>query len=115
MQVGDWGRDGTQNQSAVAALMARVADAVKPDFVLSMGDNFYESKASANMTPCLCMSTWSLSLLLSTTTLSVDPCGVMLPTCIASATFASSFITSAHYMYRSTMVLNKMPYQRSWR
>ncbi|KAL3162377.1 hypothetical protein ABBQ32_010055 [Trebouxia sp. C0010 RCD-2024] len=41
--VGDWGRDGTQNQSAVAALMATVADAVRPDFILSVGDNFYES------------------------------------------------------------------------
>lgn len=46
-QVGDWGRDGTQNQSAVASLMATVADSVKPDFILSMGDNFYESKAVA--------------------------------------------------------------------
>ena len=53
MQVGDWGRDGTQNQSAVAALMATVADAVKPDFILSMGDNFYESRALAHMNPCL--------------------------------------------------------------
>ena len=44
VKVGDWGRDGTQNQSAVAALMATVADAVHPDFILSMGDNFYESK-----------------------------------------------------------------------
>lgn len=47
VQVGDWGRDGTQNQSAVASLMATVADSVKPDFILSMGDNFYESKAIA--------------------------------------------------------------------
>lgn len=47
VQVGDWGRDGTQNQSAVASLMATVADSVKPDFILSMGDNFYESKAVA--------------------------------------------------------------------
>lgn len=56
MQVGDWGRDGLQNQSAVAALMATVADSVKPDFILSMGDNFYESKAFAHMNPCLCTS-----------------------------------------------------------
>lgn len=41
--VGDWGRDGGQNQSAVAALMATVADSMKPDFILSMGDNFYEN------------------------------------------------------------------------
>ena len=44
VQVGDWGRDGTQNQSAVAALMASVADSVNPEFILSMGDNFYESE-----------------------------------------------------------------------
>ncbi len=43
VQVGDWGREGMQNQTAVAALMAQVADSVKPDFILSMGDNFYES------------------------------------------------------------------------
>ncbi len=43
VQVGDWGREGMQNQTAVAALMAQVADSQKPDFILSMGDNFYES------------------------------------------------------------------------
>ena len=43
VQVGDWGREGTLNQTAVAALMAHVADSIKPDFILSMGDNFYES------------------------------------------------------------------------
>ncbi len=43
VQVGDWGREGMQNQTAVAALMAQVADSLKPDFILSMGDNFYES------------------------------------------------------------------------
>ena len=42
-QVGDWGREGMQNQTAVAALMAQVAGPLKPDFILSMGDNFYES------------------------------------------------------------------------
>lgn len=41
--VGDWGREGTLNQTAVAALMAHVADSIKPDFILSMGDNFYEN------------------------------------------------------------------------
>lgn len=43
VQVGDWGREGMQNQTAVAALMAQVANSLKPDFILSMGDNFYES------------------------------------------------------------------------
>lgn len=41
--VGDWGREGMQNQTAVAALMAQVAGPLKPDFILSMGDNFYEN------------------------------------------------------------------------
>lgn len=54
VKVGDWGRDGTQNQSAVAALMATVADAVRPDFILSVGDNFYESKPFLTMTAASC-------------------------------------------------------------
>ena len=58
-QVGDWGRQGTLNQTAVAALMARVADSVKPEFVLSMGDNFYESV-------CLCPATLSVHILSAT-------------------------------------------------
>lgn len=32
------------NQSRVAADMARVANAHKPDFIISVGDNFYECK-----------------------------------------------------------------------
>jgi tartrate-resistant acid phosphatase type 5 len=44
MQVGDWGRDGTRNQSQVAAVMGRVGALLGPlDFVVSTGDNFYES------------------------------------------------------------------------
>ena len=41
VQVGDWGRNGHRNQSRVAAAMGRVAGDL--DFVLSVGDNFYES------------------------------------------------------------------------
>ena len=99
MQVGDWGRDGGQNQSAVAALMATVADSMKPDFILSMGDNFYESKAFAHMNPCLCMSMLvaydhrhRCSLQVPFVFTQYD---VTLPICIASATFALSFTTSA--------------------
>lgn len=40
-QVGDWGRDGLFNQSLVAQAMGRVAQDL--DFVVSVGDNFYES------------------------------------------------------------------------
>ena len=42
-QVGDWGRLGRYNQSAVAALMGRKAALEQPDFIISTGDNFYES------------------------------------------------------------------------
>ena len=40
-QVGDWGRNGLYNQSLVAEAMGRVAEDL--DFVVSVGDNFYES------------------------------------------------------------------------
>lgn len=42
-QLGDWGRLGQYNQSGVAALMGRKAALQQPDFVISTGDNFYES------------------------------------------------------------------------
>ena len=38
-QVGDWGREGSLNQSEVARAMA--ASGSEPDFVISTGDNFY--------------------------------------------------------------------------
>ena len=41
--IGDWGRDGEYNQSVVADMMARKAALFKPDFIISTGDNFYES------------------------------------------------------------------------
>jgi hypothetical protein len=37
LQVGDWGREGSLNQSEVAALMAQVAAASPPDFIVSTG------------------------------------------------------------------------------
>ena len=49
VQVGDWGRQGQLNQSHVAADMARVADAHRPDFIISTGDNFYECKPFAEL------------------------------------------------------------------
>ena len=41
--VGDWGRDGQHGQREVAHSMAAVASHpdVRPDFVISVGDNFY--------------------------------------------------------------------------
>lgn len=41
--LGDWGRRGGYNQSRVADAMARRAAVVGPDFIVSTGDNFYES------------------------------------------------------------------------
>ena len=41
--IGDWGRDGTWNQSVVADMMAKKAATFNPDFIISTGDNFYES------------------------------------------------------------------------
>eukprot|EP00891_Asterochloris_glomerata_P006092 jgi/Astpho2/6092/gw1.00084.65.1_t len=43
LQVGDWGRDGQLNQTEVAQAMARIADEHAPSFIISTGDNFYES------------------------------------------------------------------------
>ncbi|KAK9842199.1 hypothetical protein WJX81_000205 [Elliptochloris bilobata] len=41
--VGDWGRNGSMNQSEVACAMARMASVNAPDFIISTGDNFYEN------------------------------------------------------------------------
>lgn len=41
MKVGDWGRNGLYNQSEVARAMGRTGNNL--DFVISVGDNFYES------------------------------------------------------------------------
>ena len=39
LQVGDWGRDGHDNQTLVAAAMGQAATNL--NFVISVGDNFY--------------------------------------------------------------------------
>merc|ERR1712176_61341 len=39
--VGDWGRDGGYGQGDVALAMAQVAEDVRPEFIVSTGDNFY--------------------------------------------------------------------------
>ena len=41
--VGDWGRNGTQNQQQVANQMNRTALLTATQFIISTGDNFYES------------------------------------------------------------------------
>lgn len=41
--IGDWGRNGLHNQSEVASVMGAVAHDDRPDFIISTGDNFYQS------------------------------------------------------------------------
>jgi tartrate-resistant acid phosphatase type 5 len=41
--VGDWGRNGDFHQKDVAIQMDKVAKIIDPDFIISTGDNFYES------------------------------------------------------------------------
>jgi acid phosphatase len=44
---GDWGRNGETDQVEVAAQMAAAADSIKPGFIISVGDNFYENGVAA--------------------------------------------------------------------
>jgi tartrate-resistant acid phosphatase type 5 len=39
--IGDWGRNGEDNQKQVASTMGVVAKKFKPEFIVSTGDNFY--------------------------------------------------------------------------
>ena len=39
--LGDWGRDGREDQRATAAAMLKVAEAKNTEFVIGTGDNFY--------------------------------------------------------------------------
>lgn len=41
--VGDWGRRGSYNQSQVAFQMGKVGEKLDVDFIISVGDNFYDS------------------------------------------------------------------------
>lgn len=41
--VGDWGREGAYNQTLVAEQMGRVGHHLGIDFVISVGDNFYQA------------------------------------------------------------------------
>jgi tartrate-resistant acid phosphatase type 5 len=41
--VGDWGRDGTNHQRDVAAQMGKAAHSLGSQFVISVGDNFYDN------------------------------------------------------------------------
>lgn len=44
--IGDWGREGKYGQTALAEMMARAAERVAPEFIISTGDNFYPSGVS---------------------------------------------------------------------
>lgn len=46
-QVGDWGRQGNDNQQRAARLMGAVAACKPPKFIVSTGDNFYSSGLSS--------------------------------------------------------------------
>ena len=59
LQVGDWGRRGQYNQSHVAAMMSLHASLVGPDFVVSVGDNFYPSKWQHGSSFCLAWTAYS--------------------------------------------------------
>ena len=48
-QVGDWGRDGHDNQTLVAAAMGSAARDL--DFIISTGDNFYGTLPSIALAP----------------------------------------------------------------
>jgi len=41
--LGDWGREGCQEQTAVARAMGNLGTTAKPEFVVALGDNFYET------------------------------------------------------------------------
>lgn len=45
--IGDWGRKGTPGQCAVAHGMARIAERLKSQFVVTTGDNFYDHGVSS--------------------------------------------------------------------
>lgn len=54
--VGDWGRLGGYNQSAVAEQMGRVAEESGAEFIISVGDNFYDSGLSGVDDPAFIQS-----------------------------------------------------------
>jgi tartrate-resistant acid phosphatase type 5 len=49
--MGDWGRNGADHQKEVAAQMGKSATAIKSQFVIAVGDNFYPSGVISEMDP----------------------------------------------------------------
>ncbi|HLX68279.1 MAG TPA: tartrate-resistant acid phosphatase type 5 family protein [Verrucomicrobiae bacterium] len=48
---GDWGRHGETDQVDVATQMGIAANAIKPQFIISVGDNFYEDGVTSTSDP----------------------------------------------------------------
>ena len=48
---GDWGRHGERDQMEVAMQMEIVANALRPQFIISVGDNFYEHGVASTDDP----------------------------------------------------------------
>ncbi|HQT61878.1 MAG TPA: tartrate-resistant acid phosphatase type 5 family protein [Acidiphilium sp.] len=51
LSIGDWGRNGAHHQRNVAQAMADRAASDAPRFILSLGDNFYESGVTSVTDP----------------------------------------------------------------
>jgi len=49
--MGDWGRNGADHQKEVAVQMGKTATAIKSQFVIAVGDNFYPSGVISEMDP----------------------------------------------------------------
>ena len=49
--IGDWGREGAHHQQDVANAMSVVAAKIKPRFIISTGDNFYEDGVQSAQDP----------------------------------------------------------------
>jgi 3',5'-cyclic AMP phosphodiesterase CpdA len=49
--IGDWGRPGSLEQQHTASQMARQAEMLQPDFIVSTGDNFYDNGVSSPQDP----------------------------------------------------------------
>ncbi|KAK4436796.1 Purple acid phosphatase 3 [Sesamum alatum] len=56
LAVGDWGRKGAFNQSAVARSMGEVGAKLRIDFVVSTGDNFYKDGLTGVRDPAFAQS-----------------------------------------------------------
>jgi len=49
--LGDWGRERCREQKAVARAMGALAEKTNPEFVVALGDNFYETGVKSTTDP----------------------------------------------------------------